>query len=401
MDNRQFFLQNVAQTSDFPLAMAFTFAKGSYLYDAEGKKWLDFISGISVSNIGHRHPKVVSAIKDQADKYLHQMVYGEYLQTPQILLAQALVNTLKKHTSVAGYSIDNVYFTNSGTEAVEGAIKLAKRFTGKPNIVAFEKSYHGSTTGALALGEEQFRRNFRPLMPGIQKIRRNELEDLTVIDHNTAAVFTEIVGAEAGIRPVEKAYLHALANRCHEVGALLVFDEIQTGFGRTGPFWAHEAHGIAPDILLSAKGMCGGMPIGAFMAPKHIMAVLKDNPILGHITTFGGHPVSCAASLATLNVILEEIKPEETIRKGERIKFILEKHPKVSEVRGVGLMLAAQFPDFETLKSQIDVYINNGLITDWFLYCDDAIRICPPLNISDAEIDIFEEIYLTPNVFIF
>ncbi len=394
MDNRQFFLQNVAQTSDFPLALEFTFAEGSFLYDANGKKWLDFISGISVSNIGHRHYKVVAAIKAQADKYLHQMVYGEYVQSPQIKLAKALTETLTKFPSFAGNYIDNVYFTNSGTEAVEGAIKLAKRYTGKPNIIAFEKSYHGSTTGALALGEEHFRRNFRPLMPGIHKIRRNVYEDLGKIDGDTAAVFTEIVGAEAGIRLIEPEYLLALAQKCHEVGALLIFDEIQTGFGRTGPFWGHEAYGIAPDILLSAKGMGGGMPIGAFMAPKHIMSVLKDNPILGHITTFGGHPVSCAASLATLEVILEDINPAETIKKGLRIKSILEKHPKVSEVRGVGLMLAAQFPDFETLKKQIDTYILNGLITDWFLYCDDAIRICPPLNISEKEIDIFEEIYL-------
>jgi acetylornithine/N-succinyldiaminopimelate aminotransferase len=394
MDNRQFFLKNVAQTSEFPLALEFPFAEGSFLYNTKGEKYLDFISGISVSNIGHRHPKVVEAIKNQADSYLHQMVFGEYIQAPQIKLANALIETLRKCKSLSGYFIDNVYFTNSGTEAVEGAIKLAKRFTGKPNIIALEKSYHGSTTGALALGEEHFRRNFRPLMPGVIKIRRNNFADLNAIDSNTAAVFIEIVGAESGIRITNLCYLKALAEKCKKVGALLVFDEIQTGFGRTGPFWAHHNFGFAPDILLSAKGMGGGMPIGAFMAPQHIMAVLKDNPILGHITTFGGHPVSCAASLATLEVILSEINEKETNRKGNRIKGILEKHPKVSEVRGIGLMMAAQMENFETLKSEIDVLIEKQLITDWFLYCDDAMRICPPLNISDAEIDLFESIFL-------
>jgi acetylornithine/N-succinyldiaminopimelate aminotransferase len=394
MDNRQFFLQNVAQTSDFPLALEFPYAEGRFLYNAKGEKYLDFISGISVSNIGHRHPKVVEAIKNQADSYLHQMVFGEYIQAPQIKLAQALVATLANFKSLSGHFIDNLYFTNSGTEAVEGAIKLAKRFTGKPDIVALEKSYHGSTTGALALGEEHFKRNFRPLMPGVKKIRRNNFEDLSKIDKNTAAVIIEIVGAESGIRLSNLCYFKAVADKCKNVGALLVFDEIQTGFGRTGPFWAHERYGIAPDILLSAKGMGGGMPIGAFMAPQHIMGVLKDNPILGHISTFGGHPVSCAASLATLNVILTEIKFEETNRKGQRIRKILEKHPKVSEVRGLGLMLAAQMADFETLKKEIDLLIENKLITDWFLYCDDAMRICPPLNISDEEIDLFESIFL-------
>jgi acetylornithine/N-succinyldiaminopimelate aminotransferase len=394
MDNRQFFLQNVAQTSDFPLALEFPFAEGSFLYNTKGEKYLDFISGISVSNIGHRHPKVVEAIKNQADSFLHQMVFGEYIQTPQIKLAQALVATLAHIKTFSGHFIDNVYFTNSGTEAVEGAIKLARRYTGKPNIVAIEKSYHGSTTGALALGEEHFRRNFRPLMPGVKKIRRNEFADLEHINEKTAAVFIEIVGAESGIRLTDQAFIEAIAKKCKDAGSLLVFDEIQTGFGRTGPFWAHESCGIAPDILLSAKGMGGGMPIGAFMAPQHIMAVLKENPILGHITTFGGHPVSCAASLATLNVILNEIIPEETHKKGERIRQILEKHPKVSEVRGVGLMMAAQMQNFEILKSEIDLLIENHLITDWFLYCDNAMRICPPLNISDAEIDLFESIFL-------
>ncbi|MGL4629733.1 MAG: aspartate aminotransferase family protein [Leadbetterella sp.] len=394
MDIRKVFLQNIAQTSDFPLMLDFPYAEGSYLYDSEGKKYLDFISGISVSNVGHRHPKVVQAIKDQVDKYLHQMVYGEFLQVPQIALAKALVDSLSHLKTYREQEIDNVYFTNSGTEAVEGAIKLAKRFTGKPEIISCHNSYHGSTTGALALGEEHFRRGFRPLMPEVNKIHRNRMEDIAKISTKTAAVFIELIGAEAGIIETEMVFLQELASKCMQTGTLLVFDEIQTGFGRTGPFWASESLGFLPDILLSAKGMGGGMPIGAFMANQEIMSVFKDNPILGHITTFGGHPVSCAASLATLQVIKSEINPSETMEKGKRIRSTLEKHPLVSEVRGRGLMLAAQMPDFTTLKNEIDGLISRGLITDWFLYCDNSMRIAPPLNISEEEIDFFEEIFL-------
>jgi acetylornithine/N-succinyldiaminopimelate aminotransferase len=394
MDNRQLFLNNLAQTSDFPLALEFSYAEGSFLFDKNQKPYLDLISGISVSNLGHRHPKVVKAIKEQIDKYLHQMVYGEYIQSPQVQLAHALIKTLVGYQSLNGNVIDNVYFTNSGTEAVEGALKLAKRYSGKSEIIAISNSYHGSTHGALSLGEEHFKRNFRPLLPGIKKIERNRFEDLSQISDKTACVIIEPIGAESGIIETELAFMLDLAKKCQETGALLIFDEIQTGFGRTGKFWALEHFGFAPDILLSAKGMGGGMPIGAFMASQKIMSVLKDNPILGHITTFGGHPVSCAASLATLNAILDEISFEELEKKGERIKEIFEKHPLVKSVRGKGLMLAAQMENFETLKKTIDGFIEKGLITDWFLYCDNAMRISPPLNISNTEIDLLEKIVL-------
>jgi acetylornithine/succinyldiaminopimelate/putrescine aminotransferase len=394
VNNRQLFLNNLAQTSDFPLALEFTYAEGSFLFDKNHKAYLDLISGISVSNVGHRHPKVVQAIKNQADKYLHQMVYGEYIQSPQVELAKALVDTMNGFENFSGEKIDNVYFTNSGTEAVEGAMKLAKRFTKKSEIIALKNSYHGSTQGALSLGEEHFKRGFRPLLPGVKKMERNRHEDLELITKNTACVIIEPIGAESGIMETEIVFMRKLAEKCHSEGCLLIFDEIQTGFGRTGTFWALEQYGFAPDILLSAKGMGGGMPIGAFMAPKSIMGVLKDNPILGHITTFGGHPVSCAASLATLRVILNEIDYDEMNQKSERIKSIFKRHPLVKSVRGKGLMLAAQFDNFEILKATIDGFIENGLITDWFLYCDNAMRISPPLNITNQEIDLMEEIVL-------
>ena len=394
MDNRQLFLNNLAQTSDFPLALEFTYAEGSFLFDKNHKAYLDLISGISVSNVGHRHPKVVKAIKNQVDSYLHQMVYGEYIQSPQVQLAHALVKTLAGFDTLAGEKIDNVYFTNSGTEAVEGALKLAKRYTKKREIIAIKNSYHGSTHGALSLGEEHFKRGFRPLLPGVNKIERNNFADLDLITKNTACVIIEPIGAESGIIETELDFMQKLAKRCHELGCLLIFDEIQTGFGRTGSFWALEQYGFAPDILLSAKGMGGGMPIGAFMAPQRIMSVLKDNPILGHITTFGGHPVSCAASLATLMVIQDEINYEDLNLKSERIKSIFLKHPLVKSVRGKGFMLAAEFENFEILKRTIDGFIENGLITDWFLYCDNSMRISPPLNISDKELDLVEQIVL-------
>lgn len=378
MTTRQLFLQNVAQTSDFPLALEIQKAEGVYLY-SETQKYIDLISGIGVSNVGHRHPKVVEAIKIQVDSYMHLMVYGEYIQSPQVHLAEAICKTL---TNTA---LDNVYFTNSGTEAVEGAMKLAKRFTRRTNVVACIKAYHGSTQGALSLGDEHFKRNFRPLLSSIDKIERNNFADLEKITTRTAAVFFEPIGGESGVRLADFEYLHALRKRCDEVGALLVFDEIQSGFGRTGKFWAFEHYDVKPDILLCAKGMGGGMPIGAFIASHKIMGVLKDNPILGHITTFGGHPVSCAASLATLNAILDEKMLDEVAYKSQLFKKLL-KHPKIKEVRGKGLMLAAEFESFEVLKPIIDSAIEKGVITDWFLYCDNSMRIAPPLIITEEQI---------------
>lgn len=390
MTERQLFLKNIAQTSDFPLALEIESAEGIYLFDKSGKKYIDLISGIGVSNVGHRHPKVVEAIKNQVDKYLHLMVYGEYIQSPQVQLAEAITQTLNYPELITQNPklkiLDNVYFTNSGTEAVEGAMKLAKRYTGRTEIVAFEKSYHGSTQGALSLGDEHFKQNYRPLLPSIKKIRRNNFEDLDKITSKTAAVFFEPIGGESGVRVAEAIYIQALRDKCNEVGALLVFDEIQSGFGRTGKFWAFEHFHVYPDILLCAKGMGGGMPIGAFIAPNEIMSVFKNNPILGHITTFGGHPVSCAASYATLHTIFEENLLSGIEEKSNLFKKLL-KHPKIKEVRGKGLMLAAEFESFEVLKPIIDNAIEKGVITDWFLYCDNSMRIAPPLTISESEIE--------------
>ncbi len=386
--NRELFLTNVAQTSDFPLALEIERAKGLYLFGTAGQVYMDLISGIGVSNVGHRHPKVVDAIKNQVDKYLHLMVYGEYVQTPQVELAEALVDSLVPTAALAGrYApIDNVYFTNSGTEAVEGAMKLAKRYTGRQEIISCFNAYHGATQGALSLaGSEHFRQNFRPLLPDIRHIRHGVLEDLDLITTKTAAIVIEIIAGEAGVRVPTKAYFHALRQRCDETDTLLILDEIQTGFGRTGSFWAFEQFGIYPDILLSAKGMGGGMPIGAFMANHAIMGVLKTNPILGHITTFGGHPVSSAASLATLKVIQEEKLIDEVASKAALFRELLV-HPKIKEVRNQGLMMAVEFEDFDELKPIIDRCIDKGVITDWFLFCDNSMRIAPPLIITEKEI---------------
>jgi acetylornithine/succinyldiaminopimelate/putrescine aminotransferase len=378
MTNRQLFFSNLAQTSDFPLALEIDRAEGVYLYGKNGQYYTDFISGIAVSNVGHRHPKVLQAIQNQLDKYLHLMVYGEYIEAPQVQLAAALVKTIP--------SLDNVYFTNSGTEAIEGAMKLAKRFTGRSEFVSCFNAYHGATQGALSLaGAEFFKQNFRPLLPSIKHIRYGLIDDLEKISYRTAAVVIEVISAESGVRVPSAAYHQALRQQCDKVGALLIYDEIQTGFGRTGSFWAFEQFGTVPDILVAAKGMGGGMPIGAFMASKAVMSVFKENPILGHITTFGGHPVSCAASLATLDVIQDENLAQQANAKGQLIKDLLI-HSKIKEIRGRGLMLAAEFENFEVLKPIIDAAIERGVITDWFLFCDNAMRIAPPLTITETEI---------------
>lgn len=388
ISHRQHFFDHLAQTSDFPLALEIEKAEGIYMYGVDGKQYIDLISGIGVSNVGHRHPKVLAAVHAQLEKHMHLLVYGEYVQSAQVQLAKALSETLQlTPSSPSPYGlIDNVYFTNSGTEAVEGAMKLAKRFTGRDEFISCYNAYHGATQGALSLaGAEFFKRNFRPLLPGVKHIHHGLLPDIEKITEKTAAVIIEVIGGESGVRIPSEDYFPALRKKCTETGALLILDEIQTGFGRTGSFWAFEQFGIYPDILLSAKGMGGGMPIGAFMASQEIMRVFKNNPTLGHITTFGGHPVSCASSLAALQVTIEEGLPEAAIGNGALFKALLV-HPAIKEVRGRGLMLAAEMESFEKLKDTIDRCIARGLVTDWFLFCDNAMRIAPPLTITEAQI---------------
>lgn len=379
LTQRQLFLNHLAQTTDFPMSLEIVKAEGSYLFDPDGKKYLDLISGISVSSIGHRHPKVVEAIKHQTDQYLHLMVYGEYIQSPQVQLAQKLAEVL-------GKGFESTYFVNSGSEANEGAMKLAKRATGRSEIIAMKKAYHGSTQGVLSvIGDEDFKRGYRPLLPGTKSIHFNSKEDLEQVTTKTAAVLVEPVQGEAGYVPPTDNYLQALRKRCNETGALLIFDEVQTGFGRTGKLFAHEAYNVRPDIITLAKGMGGGMPIGAFISSKKLMDHLKENPILGHITTFGGHPVSCAASLACLNLVLDEKLPEGVEQKSALFKKLLQ-HPKIEEVRGKGLMLAVQLDSFENVQTVITHCLENGVISDWFLFCENAIRLSPPLNISEDDI---------------
>lgn len=379
ISQRQLFLDHLAQTSDFPLMLEIDRAEGVYVFSPEGKPYLDLISGIGVSNVGHRHPSVLTAVREQLDKYMHVMVYGEFIQSPQVALAQALAATLPA-------PLNSCYLVNSGSEAVEGAIKLAKRFTGRTELISCRRSYHGSSQGALSMcGEEDFKRAYRPLLPGIRHINYNQEEELHLISEQTAAVLIETIQGEAGVRLPHASYLQALRRRCSETGTLLILDEIQVGFGRTGHFWAFEDYGIIPDIVVSAKGMGGGMPIGAFMASREVMSVLRNNPMLGHITTFGGHPVSAAASLATLKLIQEQQLYAAAIQKGALFADLL-KHPAILEIRGKGLLLAAEFESFEVLKPVIDSAIGKGLITDWFLFCNNSMRIAPPLTISEEEI---------------
>ncbi len=324
---------------------------------------------------------VIEAIKDQLDQYLHIMVYGEYIQSPQVKLAQALSETLPE-------ALNNVYFLNSGSEAVEGAIKLAKRYTGKPNVITCKNAYHGSSHGALsASGDEQFKQNFRPLVPGFKHVKFGCERGIEKIDDSVAAVLIETVQGEAGVRQANAEYFRQLRARCNETGTLLIFDEIQCGFGRTGKLWAFEHYDAIPDILVSAKGMGGGMPIGCFISSQEIMGVLKNDPILGHISTFGGHPVNCAASLATLKVIQDEKLLEAVPQKEALIRSLL-KHEKIKEIRSIGLMMAVEFESFEVVKPIIDKAIDLGVITDWFLFNDYSMRIAPPLTITEDEIKL-------------
>ncbi|WP_316805026.1 aspartate aminotransferase family protein [Pedobacter nototheniae] len=379
LTQRQLFLQHNAQTSPEPLLLEFVKAKGLYIYDQDNKKYMDLIAGIGVSNIGHCHPAVVKAIQQQAETYMHLMVYGEYVQSPQVNFAKALSDVLPK-------SLSCTYFVNSGAEAVEGAMKLAKRYTGRKGFVACKNAYHGSTQGAESLMESDFYSSgYGPFLPNVSFMNFNQLNDLSLITTETAAVFIEPIQGEAGIRVGDLAYFQALRKKCADTGTLLVFDEIQSGFGRTGKLFAFEHLNIIPDILLLAKGIGGGMPIGAFISSSEIMSVLSNNPILGHMTTFGGHPVCCAAGLATLNALTDEEIVAGVEEKGLLFKTLL-KHEAIKEIRGKGLMLAVEFESFEINKKIIDACIADGVISDWFLHCSNSMRIAPPLIITKEEI---------------
>lgn len=380
MTNRSLFFSHLAQTSPFPPALEIARAEGVFMYTPEGKAYLDMISGIGVSSVGHCHPEVVTAVQQQAQTFMHLMVYGEFVAAPQVQLAKALSDTLPD-------SLDNIYLVNSGSEAIEAAMKLAKKSTGRRQMLACKQSYHGSTQGALALnGSNDFKKGYEPLMPGIGHITFGSFEALDNITENIAAVFVETVQGEAGVQTAPKRWFEALRHRCTETGALLILDEIQCGFGRTGRFWAFEHYGIVPDAVVMAKAMGGGMPIGGLAASKKTMAAFSDNPILGHITTFGGHPVSAAAALAALNIITRNQLFRQATRKAALIKKYLKPHPKVKAIRNLGLMMAIEVENFDFLHKVIAAAVKKGLLVDWFLYCNDAIRIAPPLIISDDEI---------------
>ncbi len=373
------FFKYQAQTSPYPLALEIKKAKGSYIYDITNKKYLDFIAGVSANTLGHNHPKVVKAIKKQVDTYLHVMVYGEFIQKPQVALAKILANHLPEKLST-------VYITNSGTEATEGALKLAKRVTGRYEIIAAKNAYHGNTQGAMSVcGKEEQNSAFRPLIPGVKFIEFNNIIDLSKISKNTAAVILETIQGGAGFIESKNDYLNKVQKRCNEVGALLILDEVQTGIGRTGAFFGFENYNVIPDILITGKGLGGGMPIGAFISSYEMMATLKQSPKLGHITTFGGHPVIAAAALATLQTLFQSNLMEDALVKEQLIRKLLV-HPSIVEIRGKGLMLAIILKDSETVNQVILKAIKNGLLLFWLLFEPKAIRVTPPLTISNKEI---------------
>lgn len=379
LNQRELFLKHVAQTSPAPLALEIVKAEGAVLFDKAGRAYIDLIGGISVANTGHRHPRVISAIQKQLEAYLHIMVYGEFIESPQVQYAKLLTDHLPA-------SLNSVYFTNSGAEATEGAMKLAKRVTRRTQVIAFKNSYHGSTQGALSIiGDEDWRNAFRPLLPDVLHLDYNSFSSLEKITERTACVFAETVQAEAGIIEPASEWLAALQKKCNETGALLILDEIQAGFGRTGKLWGFENFDVIPDVVLLGKALGGGMPLGAFIADKNLMDQFTDNPVLGHITTFGGHPVSCAAGKAALEVLLEEGHMASVKRKETLFRSLLV-HPKIISLRSAGLWLAVEFDSFETNKKIIDRCIEGGVLTDWFLFASNCLRISPPLVISDEEI---------------
>jgi acetylornithine/succinyldiaminopimelate/putrescine aminotransferase len=384
---RQLFLSHVAQTSDAPLMLEIEKASGIYLFGSNGKRYIDLISGISVSNIGHCYPEVVKAIQQQAEKFMHLMVYGEYIHYPQVAYSKLLTEQLPE-------KLNSVYLVNSGAEATEGAMKLAKRITGKTEIIYCQNSYHGSTQGALSvMGDEYFKNAFRPLLPDTKMIRYGVEDDLNFITAKTAAIIIEPIQAESGITVPHENYLNKVRAQCDAHGALMILDEIQTGFGRTGKLFAFQHTNTIPDILLLAKGMGGGMPIGAFVSSAENMNLFTNNPVLGHITTFGGNPVTAAAAKATLEVLLKT-RVYETAPQLENIFKKRLQHKAIKQLRSKGLLMSLTFENFETNKKVIDLCIENGVITDWFLFAPNCMRIAPPLIISEEEINTACDIIL-------
>ena len=380
---RKQFLRHVAQTSPSPQLIEVARAEGVFVYTPEGKPYYDLISGVSVNNVGHGNRAVVEAVQRQVADYMHIMVYGEMVERPQVEYARLLAECLPQ-------PLDTVYFLNSGAEAVEGALKLAKRYTARTEMISMRRAYHGSTHGAMSMmgapeGEE-WKNAFRPLLPDTKAIRFNCVEDLEQITTRTACVLCEPVQGEAGVRPPEEGYLQALRKRCDEVGALLIFDEIQMGMGRSGEMFAMQRYGVTPDIVCLAKAFGGGMPLGAFISSQKIMSTLTFDPVLGHITTFGGHPVCCAAGLAAMRYLIDNKVVEDVERKGALYEELLKDHSAVKEIRRSGLLLAVELGQSEKLYKIMDLFIEEGILSDWFLYCDTAFRISPPLIISDEEI---------------
>ena len=380
ISQRELFFQHLALPSRKPLALEIVSAEGIYMYDADGKRYTDLVSGVSVSNIGHRHPSVLQAIKDQLDKYMHLMVYGKYIQTPQVQFAKKLADHLPE-------SLNNTYFVSSGSEAVEGSLKLAKRFTGRSEIMAFKNAYHGGTHGALSvMGEERLKQAFRPLLPNIRFLRFNNKKDLDAITTKTACVIVEPIQAEAGIILPQDDFLKELRKKCNLTGTLLIFDEIQMAFGRTGKLFCFEHYDVVPDILALAKGMGGGMPVGAFISSREIMLSLSNNPELGHITTFGGHPVCCAAGLANLNVLTEGSLVEQAHTKGKTFHEALRDHPLINEIRFKGMMMAIELENEAVANNLVQLFSKNRIVVDQFLFRPQAFRIAPPLIITEKEI---------------
>ena len=380
MDNKEIFHTLQAQTTPFPIGLEISRAEGLFIYDKAGKAYYDLVSGLAVTNIGHRHPKVIEAIKKQLDIHLHVMPYGEFIQTPQLELA-------KKLNEILPANLTTSYFVNSGAEAVEGALKLAKRYTGRQEIIACHKSYHGSTHGALSVSGNPVKQSaFKPLLPDVHFIEFNDLAELNKITTKTACVIIETVQGDAGVRIPDLCYLQKLREKCTETGTLLILDEIQTGFGRTGSFFAFEQYGITPDILVIAKALGGGLPIGAFVSSKKIMDCLTHNPMLGHITTFGGHPVNCAAAIANIKVIQEENLIVDVHEKGALMNQLLS-HSLVKEIRQIGLMLAIDLENEEITQQVVEGCMEKGIIAFWFLSCPASFRLAPPLTITLEEIE--------------